>query len=345
MTSAVRCAAVLLCLCMWGLTPVYVRGSDPVASQQPRDNRIAVNPTGTGVISGVVVTAERVQKPVRRARVLLTGSELSLGQTTITADDGTFTFAQLPPGRYGLTATKDGYVSFSFGATAPNRPGTRIVLAAGGHRSVSLALSKGAVITGILTSDDGQPVVGVSVLAMSSRYLTPPGERRLVALENLAAVTDDRGVYRIYGLPAGEYTVMAQLRRGPSVDFGGELEEISPAEVRRALSEVSTSYRAPSRPGPPPAPPAAPVVAEPRRSVAFAPVFYPGTAVMAQARTIELTAAEERRGVDFVADYVPTATVQGYVTLMDGGPPPKVPAVQPAPLWSRRTTAERPGRS
>jgi len=279
---------------------------------------------------------------------MLTGSELSLGQTTITADDGTFTFAQLPPGRYGLTATKDGYVSFSFGATAPNRPGTRIVLAAGERRSLSLALPKGAVITGILTTDDGQPVSGVSVLAMSSRYLTPPGERRLVALENLAAVTDDRGVYRIYGLPAGEYTVMAQLRRGPSVDFGGELEEISPAEVRRALSEVNTSYRAPSRPGPPPAPPAAPGVAEPRRAVAFAPVFYPGTAVMAQARTLKLAAAEERHGIDFVADYVPTATVQGFVTLTDGGPPPRVllfnPNLSGVGEPQRSAQADRDGR-
>ncbi len=331
MNRALRGAAVLLCI--WGLTPVYgtgvrplmarTRGSAPITSQQPRDNRITA-PVGDGAISGVIVTTERTPKPLRRARVMLTGGDLALGETTITADDGTFVFDRLPAGRYGLAATKDGYVTMSFGAAGPNRTGTRIALAARERRSVSLALPKGAVITGLLSTDEGHPLAGITVMALTSRYVSPPGERLFARVESLTATTDDRGVYRIFGLPAGEYIVMAQLRPGPGSDFGGELQQISAAEVRRALSEVGTSYRAPSRPGPPPGPPAAPAVAEPRRSVAFAPVYYPGTALIAQARPVTLAAAEERRGIDFVADYVPTATVQGYVTMMDGSAPPRV---------------------
>jgi len=140
---------------------------------------------------------------------------------------------------------------------------------------------------------------------------------------NSTTVTDDRGVYRIYGLPAGDYTVMAQVRPGPGAD-SSELQEVSPGEVRRALSEVRSTFRAPSRPGLPPPPPAAPALSEARRTVALAPVFYPGTSLLAHARPIRLAAAEERRGIDFVMDYVPTAMVQGYVSLAEGLPPPRV---------------------
>ena len=175
MTIAVHCGAALAILCIGGLppvyvlrglTPVYVRGSGPlvrtpdagtVHAQQPRDGRVVV-PAGTGAISGVVISAERTPKPLRRTRVMLTGGDLPLGQTTVTADDGTFAFDRLPAGRYGVSATKDGYVSFSFGATGPNRPGTRIALGAGERRILSLALPKGAVITGVLTTADGQPL-------------------------------------------------------------------------------------------------------------------------------------------------------------------------------------------
>ena len=329
MTRLRRGVAVLLCI--GGLTPVYVRGSgplvrtrgsDPMTPQQPRDNRI-VGPAGDGAISGVIVTAERAPKPLRRARVMLSGGELALGQTTITADDGTFAFDRLPPGRYGLAAAKDGYVSMSFGATRPNRAGMRITLAAGERRSLSLALPRGAVITGIITTEDGQPVGGLNVVPLISRYVSPPGERRLVDPINSTTVTDDRGVYRIYGLPAGDYTVMAQVRPGPGAD-SSELQEVSPGEVRRALSEVRSTFRAPSRPGLPPPPPAAPALSEARRTVALAPVFYPGTSLLAHARPIRLAAAEERRGIDFVMDYVPTAMVQGYVSLAEGLPPPRV---------------------
>ena len=341
MTLALHCGAALAILCIGGLTPVYVlrgltpvyvRGSGPlvrtptagpVHMQQPRDGRIVV-PTGTGAISGVVMSAERTPKPLRRTRVMLTGGDLALGQTTITADDGTFRFDRLPPGRYGVSATKDGYVSFSFGATGPNRPGTRIALGAGERRTLSLTLPKGAVITGVLTTADGQPLPGMPIVAVTNRYTSPPGERRFVPLANLASTTDDRGVYRIYGLAAGEYAVMAQVRLGPGFDTAGDLQEISPAEVGRALSEVRPAFRAPSRPGLPPPPPPSPATPEPRRAVALAPVFYPGTHLSANARMIKVAASEERRGIDFVADYVPTATVRGFVTMFEGSTPPRV---------------------
>jgi hypothetical protein len=283
----------------------------PVQAQPPRDTRPS-DVRGTAVISGTVVSADRTRQPLRRARVMLTGGDLTTGRTAITADDGTFAFDRLPAGRYNLTAAKDAYVTLAFGATRPNRPGARIAVADGERKVISFALPRGAVITGMITTQDGQPLPGLGVTAMAGRYAFAAGERRL-ALAGPAAVTDDQGVYRIFGLPAGDYAVMAAVRPGPDSPFG-ELEEISSAEVRRALSELKEAAAPRAKPGAAPAPRPAAAVTEPRRRVTLAPAFFPGTPVLARARVVSVAAGEERGGIDFSVDYVPTSKVEGYVT-------------------------------
>ena len=86
--------------------------------------------TGTGVITGVV-TGGSGGSPVRRARVMLSGPELRGGRSTVTNDQGQFTFSALPAGRFTMTASKAGYVDVPYGAKRPGRPGTPIQLAAG----------------------------------------------------------------------------------------------------------------------------------------------------------------------------------------------------------------------
>lgn len=280
------------------------------AAQQPRDARSG-NPRDGAQIYGIVRTADRYAKPLRRARVTLTGGELTLGRTTITSDEGTFAFDRLPAGRYMLAAAKDGYVGIAFGAARPGRPGARIVVAPGERRSVTVSLTRGAVITGMLTSADGQALAGLTVMAMAHRFIPQIGEQRFI-MTGASVTTDDRGVYRIYGLAAGDYVVMAQVRN-PGL-MGGQLEEISPAEVRRALAEVKDISRR-TTPGPAPIAPPAGVASDPRRTVALAPAFYPGTGMIANARFVPLAPGEERGGIDFSVDYVPVARVQGFVSM------------------------------
>lgn len=291
---------------------LWACGAD-ASAQQPRDPRVA-GAEGTARISGLVLSADRAPKPLRRAVVTLTGGELTVGRTGITADDGGFMFDRLPAGRYMVAASKDGYVPLQFGSTRVFHAGTRIAVAAGEQRKIVLGLPRGAVITGTLSALDGQPLPGVMVRTMGYRYLSPPGERRLVPFGQ-PSTTDDRGVYRIFGLPAGEFVVAAHLRQRGPVD--GELQEVSPSDVRRALAEVRDVTRR-DRPGPP-APPAAlpPAATEKRRTLGFAPAFYPGTGTVARARLVPVAAGEERSGIDFSVDYVQTARVEGFVTLPD----------------------------
>jgi hypothetical protein len=63
--------------------------------------------------------------------------------------------------------------------------------------------------------------------------------------------------------------------------------------------------------------PAPPAAAAP---VAYAPVYYPGTSVVNDAGVITLRPGEERSGVDFSLQFVPTAQITGRVVDADGRP-------------------------
>ena len=131
---------------------------------------------------------------------MLSGPELRGGRSTVTNDQGQFTFSALPPGRFTMTASKAGYVDVPYGAKRPGRPGTPIQLAAGQKmEAANITLPKGGVITGVVIDDSGEPAPGTQVRVM--RY---DAHRRKTLQQAGQAQADDRGIYRIYGL-AREY--------------------------------------------------------------------------------------------------------------------------------------------
>jgi hypothetical protein len=71
--------------------------------------------------------------------------------------------------------------------------------------TITIILVKGGVITGRVTNSDGQPMVGVDVSATMVRDTEGYSVRD--ALEGDPRMTDDRGIYRIYGLRPGSYIV------------------------------------------------------------------------------------------------------------------------------------------
>lgn len=284
------------------------------APQQPRDNQRPAS-TGTATITGIIVTDDGNARPLRRARVMVSGSELTLARAAITSDDGVFAFEGLPAGRYTLTASKAGYAPVSFGATRPERPGRAVVLAGGQRQQVRIRLPRGAVITGMLRDPQGDPAAGVSVVAVSRRFVSGTAERRLVPVPNSTAVTDDRGVYRVFGLAEGTYFVTA-LPRWPG-GSSGEVTAVSREDVQRALAEVQ-ERRAAVRPGLPAPSRPSPAQAERRTGLAFAPTYFPGTTLLANATVLQLGAGEVRSGVDFDLDYVRLVKVEGFTTVHPG---------------------------
>jgi hypothetical protein len=60
-----------------------------------------------------------------------------------------------------------------------------------------------AAVSGTVSDEAGEPVVGVEIRVFERRYLA--GRKRLVA--GGTQFTDDRGVYRLGTLPPGDYIV------------------------------------------------------------------------------------------------------------------------------------------
>ena len=74
--------------------------------------------------------------------------------------------------------------------------------------TVRITMTPGGVITGKVTNAEGEPVVGVRVRSALVRHVSGEAPRpgSHAAAEG---TTDDRGVYRMFGLPAGTYVVSA----------------------------------------------------------------------------------------------------------------------------------------
>ena len=178
---------------------------------------------GTGTISGAVVL-EGTGTGVRRARVTLSGTELRGGRSAITDDQGRFTFTALPAGRFTMTAAKAGFVDIAYGAKRSGRPGTPIQLSDGQKiEKAVIALPRGSVVTGVVIDETGEPSPGTRVRVM--RYVIRTGERSLSSAGE--DTTDDRGMYRVYGLQPGEYMISA-VPRNASL---GDLRQTIQAEV------------------------------------------------------------------------------------------------------------------
>jgi hypothetical protein len=312
--------------------------------QQPARDTQAAPVVGTGVIAGVVVT-EGSGTPVRRARVNLSASELRGGRSTMTTDEGKFSFGALPAGRYTLSASKPGYVNITFGAKRPGRPGTPIQLVdAGKMENAAISLPRGAVVTGVVMDEHGEASPGTQVRVM--RFVMRTGERTLEQAGQ--DQTDDRGIYRIFGLQPGDYIVNASPRNTNVGDMQQQLRMEIEALVQQAQAMGAAAGggrgggaaggggggRA-GRGGDPLVglmgggrgqallDRAAELQAQiqgqqPEQPVAYAPVFYPGTTAPATASTVSLGVGEERAGIDFQLQLVPTARVEGIVQSADG---------------------------
>jgi protocatechuate 3,4-dioxygenase beta subunit len=286
-------------------------GAGTIGAQTPaRDAVGGTVPVGTGLLSGVVVDGEK--KVLRRASVSLSG-DMRLNRRTVTDEAGRFAFADLPTGRFTLTATKGGYPPMSYGAKRPYRTGSGILLKEGQQQTdLVLTLPKGAVMTGTVFDDHGQPMPGVPVMAWEVTT-SLSGERTLATAANAGngVITDDRGVYRVYGLPPGEYTMGTAWHFSSS---GADVRVPTDAEIREA-------FQAATQPGPSSllrATPATPPPPAPRYS--YTPVFYPDSTDPLAAMTIPLAAGEERDHVDIHMQFRPMSRIEGIVLSADGSP-------------------------
>ncbi len=304
-------------------------------------------PPATGAIAGGVML-EGGGTPVRRARVTLSGAGLRPSRTATTNEQGQFSFTQLPAGRFTLSASKPGYVDISYGAKKPGRPGTPIQLDDGQKLDrIDIKLPKGSVLTGVVVDENGEPSPGTQVRAM--RFVIRTGDKTLQ--QTGTDTTDDRGVYRIYGQQPGDYIVSAVPRNAGLND----LRQTMAAEIESLLQQAQAAGANPGAPAGGPgggrggrqgqqglgglqnfvngggrgqqfidqanALQQQMQQQEQQQTVAYAPVFYPGTIAPTSATTVSLAVGEERGGIDFQLQLVPTARVEGTISSSTGSIP------------------------
>ena len=176
----------------------------------------------TGSITGTVVN--ETGQPLQNVAIYVrTFSSLRPVQFGLTDNEGKFEITGLEPLTFQIFARHSVY------SLLPREEGTPNNYRIGD--SVKLVMAKGGVITGTVTTRDGEPVVRVPVRVTT----VPNGD---FTQERL---TDDRGVYRIYGLPSGKYVVSAGAGSGP-YSFGPYDDDVptySPASTRDTAAEIN----------------------------------------------------------------------------------------------------------
>lgn len=283
---------------------------------------------GTGLIAGQVVDPG-MGKPVAEALVTLVVDGMNDQGPRIMADaQGRFVFVNVPGGRYSIRTERLGYYGGYYGQRLPGGDAGEVHLAEGQVLTdLTIASWRVCAISGTVTDEVGEPVVGVRVqarkkaIALGQVELNPYGP--LIG----AAITDDRGVYRIANIPPGEYAVAVPTT-----------VTTIPSEVMTATQEAGpirneAFFALRSYPGPlgdaltqqfgnavlvtannsviPPKPDDAGV-----RAV-YRTTFAPGTPYPAEASVVALGSGEERR-MDITLQPTRAVRVSGTLSGPDG---------------------------
>ena len=282
------------------------RGAGPAPA---RDTPL-LPPKGGGVISGKITTTETTPQPIRNAVVTVRGDGLRSGWTFVTDADGVFVFPELPPGRFTLSAYRPGFPTVNYGASRPGRPGSSIVLkenekAAG----LSIRMPKGSVIGGRIIDDAGAPIVGARVTVGNS--VIRNGEKTMGF--GGSATTDDRGIFRVFGLAAGDYLVSADARGFAFTS--GSIVRYSQTDIDAVLRSSTTGQAGMTTAAPPP---------PPGQEVVQMAGYYPSVRTLSEAALVHIDAGQERLDIDLTLSFAPSVAISGFLLDEDGKPPVSV---------------------
>jgi hypothetical protein len=279
--------------------------------QTARDSPAQTSAVGTAMIGGVVTTGTEAttRTPLRRAAVTIAGTGIVGPRLVMTDDAGRFVFSELPAGRFTVTVEKPGYLKTYVGSRRPGRPPSTPIAVVTGQRILDLAINapRGAVIEGTVRDEFGLPIPTSQVTAR--QLIVVGGAPQYVPVTSTPSrvVADDRGRYRLYGLPPGEYVIEAS---GGTSGLLGGAEIATDDEIKTADEEAQRATAAAAPP------------TKPRqvRGVTRSIVYAPGVSDIRAAQTVLLALSEERTGVDVVSPLVGAARVELMITAPSGLP-------------------------
>jgi hypothetical protein len=116
-----------------------------------------------------------------------------------------YEFRSLPAGAYSIAVTRTGFAPQQFGERR-SAPLSVIPVVRDQHvMGIEIALAPAGVIVGQILDEDGQPLAGAVIDALGSRF----ENNQATLLSVASARSDDKGAFRLTGLPAGQYFVTA----------------------------------------------------------------------------------------------------------------------------------------
>lgn len=183
-SRAARALALLLTLCA---AQALAQKEAPASVS----GRVREDERGVAGINVVILTADPSQrfKPVGRAR---------------TDAEGNYRITGVPPGKYVITPMAPAYVLLDISNFPPGKP---LTLSAGDSvEDTDFRVMRGGVITGRVTDADGNPVVMEPVRVTSVEQKSEQ-RSRFFGVDERDLSTDDRGIYRVYGIQPGRYRV------------------------------------------------------------------------------------------------------------------------------------------
>ncbi len=146
--------------------------------------------------------------------------------TTSTDSQGHYALQDVPPGRHAVIA----------GSPASGASLVRVVTVAPGQQfhSFDFELQPDGTISGIVRDEDSQPLPGLDVVLIGREYFA--GALRYY--RRRATVTDDRGRYRLSGVPAGRGFLLLATQRNTNIDPVSDV----PADPKSRRPSLIPSY-------------------------------------------------------------------------------------------------------
>jgi hypothetical protein len=237
-------------------------------------------PSTGGRIAGRVVSAD-TGNPLARARVQITSSMLPKPRQISTDASGRYEVTGLAAGRYKILVTRAGFVSLEYGQTRPYQSGRELELLDGQTiGGIDFALPRGGVITGRITDHNGEPQAGIPVFALRLSW-RPDGTRHLEPVSPGTLGLFDRNLTD----DLGHYRIYA-LMPGSYIVGAGTLPGRMPVPDPAAVEGTT---------------------------------YYPGTANVDEAQTVEVAMGQEVP-VHFALAATPLARVSGTIVDSKGQP-------------------------
>jgi hypothetical protein len=251
------------------------------------------------IIEGSVINIQN-SRTIPRASVTLLGAKGSGSKSARADGSGHFIFEHVEPGLYKLTAERQGF--FPDESKREHQP--LFEVAPGQHlKNMPVRLTPASAVSGEVMDEYNDPVQEVQIRLLVVQMRLGQMYLRVAA----KGVTDDRGQYRLGGLHAGKYYVVADYKSKALTTLGSIIENVNALQKMTDKRGKPLKVEMPGVPDP---------------AYTYPSLFYPATSDFQQAQSLKLNAGDEI-AANFLLMSAPVVAIRGRVINGMTGRPPK----------------------